>query len=211
MSMPPIDYKGEKIFPYNAGMKGRKNSPYEGGTHVPFFIQWDGVLEQGIDIDALTSHIDLYPTLCDLAGVDLPKKIQEFDGRSLLPLLENKNAKWGQRELFIHCGRWGAGEREAFKFKKNAVRTDRWRFSNNTELYDITVDPGEKQNVFDVNPETVQQLQIAYDNWWESVLPLMVNEGLPKVAPEEQPLVKRYYKQLSEFGIPNWSPDALNE
>ena len=92
MSMAPFDYKGEKTYPYNAGLKGRKNSPYEGGTHVPFFVQWPGVLEQGTDINVLTSHIDLYQTFCDLAGADLPKKMQALDGRSLLPLLEDKNA-----------------------------------------------------------------------------------------------------------------------
>jgi arylsulfatase len=145
MSMPPITHNGEKIFPFNAGMKGRKNSPYEGGTHVPFFVQWDGVLDSGVDIDALTAHVDLYKTFCELAGADLPETMQAMDGRSLVPLLEDKNAEWSARELFVHCGRWKAGEREEFKFKKCAVRTDRWRFSNNQELYDISVDPGENK------------------------------------------------------------------
>lgn len=210
MSMPPIIRNGEKIFPHNAGMKGRKNSPYEGGTHVPFFAQWDGVLEQGVDINALTAHIDLYQTFCDLAGANLPETMQEMDGRSLLPLLEDKNAEWADRALFVHCGRWPEGEYEAFKYKKNAVRTDRWRFSNNQELYDISIDPGEIENLFSFQPEVVEALQNTYDQWWESVLPLMVNEGLPKVEPEDQPLVKRYYKQLKEYGIPDWAPDKID-
>ena len=66
--------------------------------------------------------------------------------------------------------------------------------------------PGETKNVYNSNPDVVKQLQEAYNQWWESVIPLMVNEGLPKVAPEDQPLVKRYYKQLKEYGIPNWAP-----
>ena len=211
MSMPPITHNGEKIYPYNAGMKGRKNTPYEGGTHVPFFVQWDGVLDQGVDVNALTAHVDLYQTFCELAGAELPKIMQEMDGRSLLPLFKDNNAEWTDRELFVHCGRWNAGKREEFKFKKCAVRTDRWRFSNNKELYDISADPGEIENLYSSEPKVVEQLEKTYNQWWESVLPLMVNEGLPIVKQEDQPLVKRYYKQLEEYGIPDWAPIEINE
>ncbi len=211
MSMPPITQNGKKMFPYNAGMKGHKNSPYEGGTHVPFFVQWNGVLSQGVDIYALVAHIDLYKTFCDLAGASLPEPIQKMDGRSLLPLLEDKNAEWSKRELFVHCGRWSTGKREEFKYSKCAVRTDRWRFSNDKELYDISVDPGEIENLYSIEPEVVEQLEFSYNQWWESVLPFMLNEGLPEVAPEDQPLVKRYYKQLEEMGIPDWAPDDIKK
>jgi arylsulfatase A-like enzyme len=211
MSMPPITRNGEKFSPYNAGMKGHKNSPYEGGTHVPFFVQWKGVLDKGVDVNALTSHIDLYKTFCDLAGAKLPENMQDLDGRSLLPLLEDPGANWPKRELFVHCGRWPNGKRDDFKYKKCAVRTDRWRFSNNEELYDISVDPGETENLYLSEPKVVEQLQKSYDMWWQSVLPFMVNEGLPTVEPENQPLVKRYYKQKSEFGIPDWAPDNIND
>ncbi|MDE3742137.1 arylsulfatase [Maribacter polysaccharolyticus] len=209
MSMPPITHNGEKFRAYNAGMKGGKNSPYEGGTHVPFFMQWEGVLEKGVDINALTAHIDLYKTFSELAGVESPEKMQDIDGRSLVPLLENKDVDWDERELFVHCGRWNTGERENYKFKKNAVRTDRWRFSNNKELYDILVDPGETKNVYGSYPDVVKELQQSYDQWWESVKPMMVNENLPEVAPEDQPLVRRYHRQLKEYGIPNWAPENL--
>jgi arylsulfatase len=209
MSMPPITLNGEKISPFNAGMKGHKNSPNEGGTHVPFFVQWEGVLNKGVDVDALTAHIDLYKTFCELAGAELPETMQEIDGRSLLPLFENANANWPDRELFVHCGRWKDGEREENKYLKCAVRTEQWRFVNNAELADISIDPGEKNDVSAANVEVVKQLQKSYDLWWKSVLPLMVNEGLPKVEPEEQPLAKRYYKQLKDFGIPDWAPDTI--
>lgn len=53
-------------------------------------------------------------------------------------------------------------------------------------------------------PEVVDQLRKSYDQWWELVLPLMVNEGLPKV--ENHPLHIRYNIQLKETGIPEWAP-----
>nr|WP_222846136.1 arylsulfatase [Pontiella sulfatireligans] len=209
MSMPPIKLNGKKQDVFNAGMRGRKNSPNEGGTHVPAFWYWNGVLGEGVDVDALTAHIDLYKTFCDLAGAKLPSKMQQMDGRSLLPLLKNSNEKWADRELFVHCGRWKAGDLDNFKFKKCGVRTAKWRFTNNAELYDIPTDPGEKTNVASAHPEVVDRLRKSYNNWWSSVLPLMVNEGLPRVAPDDQPLAIRYNKQLKEKGIPKWAPAKL--
>jgi len=87
MSMRKITKNGKPVERYNAGMKGAKNSPHEGGTHVPAFWYWKDVLGEGVDIDALTAHLDLYPTFIKLAGAKLPKEMQSLEGRSLLPLL----------------------------------------------------------------------------------------------------------------------------
>lgn len=195
---------------FNAGLKGGKNSPHEGGTHVPFFVQWKGVLGEGVDVDALTAHIDLYPTFCELAGAALPEKMQPLDGRSLLGLLEDPQAAWADRTLFVHCGRWRNGQRDKFKYNNCAVRTERWRLVNNEELYDISSDPGETVDVAAQNPEVVDQLRKSYDQWWAAAVGLMVNEGLPKVKPEDQPFAKRYKKQLKEQGIPQWMPAIVN-
>ncbi|VGO15450.1 Arylsulfatase [Pontiella desulfatans] len=200
---------GEKIKHFNANLKGAKNSPNEGGTHVPAFWQWKGVLGEGVDVQALTAHIDLYKTFCELAGAKLPAKMQELDGRSLLPLLKDPAAQWPDRELFVHCGRWNPGKRDEAKFQKCAVRTARWRFVNNRNLYDISKDPCETTDVADAHPEVVSKLRESFDQWWESVLPKMVNEDLPKVAPEDQPLAIRYNQQLKEKGIPDWAPEAF--
>lgn len=209
MSMAPIRHNGEKILPYNAGLKGHKNSPNEGGNHVPFFVQWRGVLNKGIDIESLIAHIDLYSTFCELAGAKLPDDMQKMDGKSFLSLLENPKAVWEDRVLFDHCGRWPAGKRDDFKYIKSFVRTSEWRLVNNKELYNIKNDPGENIDVADKNPEIVEKLSSGYDLWWKSVLPLMVNENEEAVKMEEQPLYKRYYKQLREYGIPEWEPDEI--
>lgn len=200
---------GQRVLHHNAGLRGGKNSPYEGGTHVPAFWQWRGVLGEGVDIDGLTAHIDLYKTFSDLAGAKLPNDMQTIDGKTLLPLLEDPKTEWPDRELFFHCGRWNTGQHEAAKYKKCAVRTQRWRLVNHKELYDIANDPGETTNVSEAHPEVVQRLRKSFDAWWQSTLPLMVNEGLPKVPAKEQPLAIRYHKQLQEKGIPDWAPDAL--
>ena len=202
-------HKGKKVKHFNANLRGGKNSPYEGGTHVPAFWQWKGVLGEGVDVDALTAHIDLYSTFCELAGVELPDEMQELDGRSLVPLLEDPAAKWPDRKLFFHCGRWNPGKRDSFKYTKCAVRTDRWRLVNNESLFDISKDPSETTDVAGSHPEVVTELRKAYDQWWNAVQPLMVNEGLPKLKEAEFPLNIRYHKQLKDKGIPEWAPEAL--
>ena len=195
--------KAEDIF--TAGFKSGKGSPYEGGTHVPSFWRWKGVLGEGVDIPALAAHIDFYQTFTALAGVKIPSGIQKIDGRSLLPLLQNPKARWRDRELFVHQGRWTKGaDPNQSKFKNCAVRTQRWRFVNNKELYDITADPYEKTNVIADHPEVVARLSKAYDLWWEKTVPLMVNEDAPYA--EEHPATVHYEKQLQAGGIPDWKP-----
>lgn len=201
--------KGQKIRHFNANLKGGKNSPHEGGTHVPAFWQWKGVLKKGVDINALTAHIDLFKTFTELAGAELPDKMQKIDGRSLLPLLENPRAEWPDRKLFFHCGRWNPGKRDQAQHAKCAVRTQRWRLINNKELYDISKDPFQETDVAESHPMIVKQLGTAFDEWWKSTLPLMVNEGLPRLGEDEFPLNIRYRKQLKESGIPEWSPPAI--
>ncbi len=207
MSMRPIKKNGKPVDRFNFGMKGAKNSPHEGGTHVPAFWYWQDVLGEGVDIDALTAHLDLFPTFAALAGAELPSGMQPLDGRSLLPLLQDSDAAWPDRELFIHCGRWKPGKREDLKYRPSAVRTDRWRLVNNKELYDIEADPNQTTDVASSHPEVIEELRKSYDQWWASALPLMVNEDLPKV--EVHPFEIRYEQQLKEQGIPLWAPAEL--
>ena len=199
---------GKRVSLYTAGFKTGKGSPYEGGTHVPAFWRWKGVLGEGVDISALTAHIDLIKTFTALAGADLPTDMQKIDGRSLIPLLENPKAEWTDRELFVHQGRWAkGGDPNESKFRNCAVRNTRWRFVNNKELYDISVDPYEKTNVAADHPEVIAMFRKAYDAWWAETVPLMVNEDAP-YAPQ-QPQTVRYEKQLAERGIPRWEPPKL--
>jgi arylsulfatase len=200
--------KGKRVRMHTAGFKTGKGSPYEGGTHVPAFWRWKGKLGEGVDVPALTAHVDLYKTFCELTGAGIPDGIQQIDGRTLLPLLENPKADWPDRNLFVHLGRWEKGaDPNGSKFKNCAVRSLRWRLVNNRELYDISVDPYEQTNVADKHSEAVAAMRKAYDSWWAATLPLMVNEDAP-YAPR-QPAAVRYEKQLKERGIPNWDPPKL--
>ena len=178
---------------YNAGMHGTKGTAYEGGTHVPAFFRWTGALPAGVDIKRLAGAIDLFPTFAALAGAEIPAGIQ-LEGRSLVPLLNNPQADWPDRMLFVHKGRWPKGQAAASKYADCAVRNSRFRLVNNKELYDIQQDPGETRNVIDKYPEVVAAMRAAYDRWWNEVLPAMENEDA--VGPKVNPFKARYWRQF---------------
>ncbi len=199
------DGKPQKMF--MAGFKSGKCSAFEGGSHVPAFWRWKGVLREGVDINALCAHIDFYKTFCELAGVAIPDGIQKIDGRSMLPLLENADAAWADRELFTHVGRWKKDEDPNHSRDKSwAVRTQKWRLVGD-ELYNIEKDPFETTSVAAEHPEVMQRLRESYLNWWEETVPFMVNEDQP--YPDVNPQAVRYEKQLKERGIPDWVAPEL--
>jgi len=162
---------GENVF--NAGMRGKKGSPYEGGHRVPLFIRWPaGGLVGPRDIDTLTAHIDILPTLVDLCQLSKPSG-PPLHGRSLRPLLYEKNPNWPDRAIVVDSQRLD----DLVKWRQAAVMTQRWRLVNPSpdgdpsqlELYDIQSDPGQKHNVAAQHPEVVARLKAEYEKWWGMV------------------------------------------
>ncbi len=179
---------------HNAGMRGQKGTPYNGGTRAASFWRWPGTLTPA-DVEPLAAHIDLLPTLAELAGAKIPAAVAaKLDGRSLVPLLQNARAPWPDRFLFTHVGRWDKGQAAQSKQAKCAVRYGQFRLVNNRELYDLQADPGETRNVIDAHPEIVAQLRAAYDQWWTEILPCLENEDV--VSPNVNPFKALYWQQF---------------
>jgi arylsulfatase A-like enzyme len=150
---------------YNAGMRGKKGSEYEGGHRVPCFIRWPaGNLTRGRDIKKLTAHVDLMPTLIELCGLKKPRGL-EFDGDSLVRLLTGQEGSWPDRILVTDSQRIEHPE----KWRKSAVMTNRWRLINGKELYDMKTDPGQKNDIGDAHLKVVETLREAYEDWWADV------------------------------------------
>jgi arylsulfatase A-like enzyme len=150
---------------YNAGMRGRKGSVYEGGHRVPFFIRWPaGGLTGGRAVNALTAHIDVLPTLMDLTRVDSANDLS-LAGKSLEPLLRDEVESWPNRKLFVHSQRIQHPE----KWRKSAVMTEQWRLINGEKLYNLRRDSSQQDNVAGEHPKVVESLRQAYDEWWKSL------------------------------------------
>ncbi len=109
---------------YNASMRGCKCTVWEGGTRAMSLWRWPGKWPSHT-VKNLTAHLDVLPTLCEVAGVKPPESLaSKLEGFSLTPLLENdKPAEWHEeRMLFSHVGRWPGGLAAAHKYAMCSVR-----------------------------------------------------------------------------------------
>ncbi len=196
-----FDEDGGVILGYNAGMRGKKGSPYDGGHRVPFFLHWPGGrIAIGKNISNITSYIDLMPTILDLCGV-LSSTDISFDGISLKPLIYGKGGRWPKRVLFTDT------QREEFlvKYKQFTAMTDRWRLVGKDELYDILTDPGQENNVAGEHPEIVKRLLSAYEKWWTDVSWNADQYNYIKIGAIENPVRLNSHDCHMKEGMPAWS------
>ena len=148
---------------FNAGMRGRKGSEYDGGHRVPFLVRWPaGNLGAPRDVANLAAHIDVLPTFADAAGTQRREDL-DWDGTSLLPLL--RGGEWNDRTLVVHSQRIRFPER----WRKSSVMSEQHRLVNGQELYDMQADPGQLTDISGENPEVVAALRAEYDAWWDHI------------------------------------------
>jgi arylsulfatase len=186
---------------FNAGMRGSKGSPWVGGTRAASFWRWPGTLKPA-DVNQLTAQIDVFPTLAELAGVDLDGELaKQVEGRSLVPLLQAPDGAWAERRLITHVGRWERGKAAQSKYLNCSIRDSHWQMvcvartgQRDWQLFDLIADPGEKINVAADHPEVTKELEAAYDGWWESVQPQLVNENT--IGPSVNAFKTLYWKQF---------------
>ena len=192
---------GVKVF--NADMRGQKGTAWLGGTRASSFWRWPGTLSPA-DCGVLAAHIDFFPTLAAITGAKIPTAVaqSQIEGRSLVPLLQNPAAKLPDRYQFTHFGRWPKlGDPNEAKFKVASVRNTRWAMVSenggrtpNWQLFDLSVDYGQKNDVIAQHPAVVKELSAAFDQWWSECLPLMVNEKA--MGPAINPFQEIYYRQF---------------
>jgi arylsulfatase A-like enzyme len=155
---------GGKLHGFNAGMKGTKNSEYDGGHRVPFFISYPNMnINGGKDINELTAHIDVLPTLAKLCNIDLPNL--KIDGSDMSSVILG-DTKTINREYVITDSQ---RVQSPIKWRKSAVMSDKMRLVNGEELYDIAKDPGQENDIAKQNPTLVAKMRDHYDEWWNSV------------------------------------------
>lgn len=161
---------------YTAGLRDRKSSTFEGGIRVPFFVRWPGRLVPR-RVETPAAHIDVMPTLLDLADVDVPADVA-IDGRSLVPLFSTDAAGWPDRTLVVQAHR---GDVPA-PYRNFAAIGSRYKLVEGTgfalaqgadipppALYDIVDDPGEQHDLAAERPDDVAWLRAAYDAWFADV------------------------------------------
>jgi arylsulfatase len=186
---------------HNAGMRGSKVTPWLGGTRASSLWRWPGVIRPA-DCNRLAAHIDFFPTIAELAGVNFSDTLSaQVEGRSLVPLLQNPTAAWEDRILVTHVGRWPKGaDVDDYKYARCSIRTERWHLVSDTDgargwqLFDVQKDLGETTNVGPMHADVVDELEAAYDHWWQSLPTHLINEDA--IGPKVNPFKALYWKQF---------------
>lgn len=150
---------------FNAGLRARKGSVYEGGTRSPLYVRYPKGWKAARQVDRVCGHIDITPTILDLCQVKRPAG-PAMDGVSLRPLLEGSAQKWPERMIFTHADQ----QPDPTKPWPGCARTQQYKMVNGSELYDLLADPGEKTNIAASQPEVFSKLKGEYEKWFASTL-----------------------------------------
>jgi arylsulfatase A-like enzyme len=188
-------------------LRGHKHTIYEGGVRLPTVIHWPkGGLVGGRKWNGLCGALDMFPTLMAMTDSTMPQT-RPLDGRNVWPALRDDQPSPVESYYFI----WR---------DEDAIRTDRWklhRFHGRYELYDMTIDETESNNVADAHPDVVKPLAAKMDAWAESLGAAISHRPAPKkyhapAAPDGEVLAvtvtitdKAKPKDRLAINIANWN------
>lgn len=158
---------------YNAGLRGKKTSNYEGGHRAACFIRWPaGNLGTPRTISQPAQVQDILPTLVDLLGIET-KRSEPFDGISLRRVLQSARKAPADRKFVVQYTE-KSGPEKYF----SCVLWNSWRLVGRDELYDVSRDPGQTKDVSGEYPSVVRKMRKFYETWWAALAP-----ALPEFVP----------------------------
>jgi iduronate 2-sulfatase len=146
---------------YQLGENGKwskAGSLFEGSTRVPLIIDMPGAKGNGRACTRTVQSLDIYRTVCELAGIEVPAGVE---GASLVPLLNDPRGKWEQPAYSV----WSEDGRT---IHGTAIRTEQWRYAeygkdaaNGALLFDVHADPMELHNLADDPKHKVTRAELA--------------------------------------------------
>lgn len=157
------------------GRKGYKAALFEGGIGVPFIARWPGKIQAGAkDTVSLMSAVDLLPTFCEIAGAKLPPAYKA-DGISQVATLTGKPYPVRTKALFWKMkGAWPINDQKPDHWVSYAIVDQNWKLVANNdlsyvELYDISKDVYEKNDLKGRNQDIVDDLTKQLRDWQQSL------------------------------------------
>jgi arylsulfatase A-like enzyme len=147
---------------HNKPLSSGKGSAHEGGIRVPMLVKWPGITKPGSVSDVYLMIEDFYPSILEMAGVSDYQTIQQIDGKSFVPLLQGKPAGNSERPLFWHYpNEWGPTGPGIGAW--SAIRKGDWKLIyyhnfENFELFNVTDDISEENNLAEKNPDQLRDL-----------------------------------------------------
>ncbi len=152
-----------------AGLKGRKRSLYEGGVKVPFIVYSPNYIPAGRhDKDSVLASVDLLPTFCDIAGLELPEGYNT-DGEVITDVIQGKEYERTKPIL-----QYWQGSNSGDRWPRLSAKNNKWKLYSNfdksqIELYDYKNDWAETKNLADKYPEIVDELYAEVEAYYKSL------------------------------------------
>ncbi len=185
----------------NTPLRGWKYMYGEGGVRIPIIVSYPKRLPINHTSEALVSAMDIFPTVLELADIDIPANV---DGLSLIPLLKGRLTQ--QHDHLV----WSYGRNDSWTVRKGPWKLAHnigWRHSNykiveevcvrdeneivypgGILLFDLEQDISEQKNLADQYPEVVRELTGLYEKWEAQMSPPRTGDGTLKVSNTPQPL-----------------------
>ncbi|QOJ19154.1 MAG: sulfatase [Phycisphaeraceae bacterium] len=157
----------------NAPLRSGKGTFYEGGLRAPLIVRWPGVTPAGATCEAVTTHVDFFPTTLEAAGAAAPET-QTLDGLSIVPLLRDPAGQLEREAIYGHFPGYlqGFGEGVWRTTPVGMIRAGDWKLiefleDGRLELYNLREDIGERNDLASTMPEKVRELHAMLIAWRE--------------------------------------------
>lgn len=198
---------------YVGGMRGLKGDVFNGGVRVPFYLKYPALYKGNKDVETMSAHLDVLPTLSEICEVEMPKD-RIIDGKSLVPLIEGRQVEWADRSLFFYWSR-----RYPELYNNMAIQKAGYKLVGKTdydaaiedfELFYLKKDPYEQRNLVGENKALAMDLKREMDNIYNK---LILSENLvhpPRImvgTPNENPVILNRNDAGGERGI--WNQEEI--
>ncbi|MEO5713760.1 MAG: sulfatase-like hydrolase/transferase [Luteolibacter sp.] len=148
----------------NTPLRDYKGTVYEGGIRVPFFATYPDHIPAGSVCDLPVTSLDVFATACALAGTT-PETAHPLDSKDMLPVLEGKSKNAAHDTLY-----WDFGPNKAVSNGGLKLVVTK---NSTPQLFDLTADIGEKNDLAAQRPDDVRRLTVLLEKWQtQNVRPL---------------------------------------
>lgn len=160
------------------GLRGSKNTMYEGGLRVPGIIEWPSRITEGRTTDFPAGTVDIFPTIAEVVGLPDSAMLQPQDGMSLVPLIDGKeDGRRGKPLPFRHD-------------KRGVLIDDRYKLitqKGKFELYDLQKDQAEENNIIDTEGDAAAWMKKEWAKMNQSIEDSVAGKDYPsgKVDPDQ--------------------------
>lgn len=146
-----VMYMGDNGFALGEHGFYDKRDAFEESIRIPLLVYAPGMIKPGTQITQMVQNIDIAPTVLDVAGIN-PSKINNMDGRSFLPFLQDQSIPWRDHILYEYHWEWNFPATPTLF----AIRTERYKYVycygiwDHDGFYDLQTDPHERHNLINV-------------------------------------------------------------